>query len=296
MQDDFDESKMFSQNAIKPQSLLEKYYRLPGLNVNLPSKGRFITNCHFEMDGTIAISPMKSSDDMILKNPDALMSGSALESLFASCVPSIPNPREISLPDIDVLLIAIRVATYGPSMKLEVTCPVCKEEYEFSANLSNILATAKVIDDDIVVQIMPELCAVVRPYNLINATRIALTAFEQSKLLQNLSTNTDDAAAIKLRSETMEKAIEIVDDLNNKTLTDCILEIRTPEGTVTNKNEIFKFISNTSKAWKEKIEEKIKSMNEKGVDKTMHLDCPKCQNKWDSEFEIDPTNFFDASS
>lgn len=297
MPDDFDETKLFSQSAIRSQSLLEKYYRLPGLHILLPSKGVFLSHCNFEMDGTVAVYPMKAADDMILKNPDSLMSGGALENLFLSCVPGIPNPREISLPDIDVLLIAIRVATYGNKMKLDVTCPSCEEAYEYSCNLNDILSTLKYIEEEPTLYITPDLVATVRPYNLFNATKIAVTAFEQTRMLQNLPEISDGNKELsKVRVETMENAIAIVNEINDKTITDCIIEIQTPEGKVTNKGEIFKFISNTSKSWKEIIENKIKGMNEKGVDKTIKLNCPKCNHQWDSTLEIDPTNFFDAGS
>src|ERR1700722_9761403 len=100
--DDFDETKFFSPSAIKSSSVLSGYYRIPGLHITPPSRGKFLTDLEMTMSGEIPIYPMKASDEMLLKNPDSLMSGLALEGLFASCIPAIKNPREISLPDIDV--------------------------------------------------------------------------------------------------------------------------------------------------------------------------------------------------
>jgi hypothetical protein len=160
--EDFDEQAMFSPSALpmppkkaskmahlNPQlpsgGVLSKYYRyrVPGPHIKLATRGVFFPPNAIEMTlaGDIPVFPMVSADEMLLKSPDALMSGLALEKLFESCVPAIKTPRLISAPDIDVLLLAIRVATYGNKMALAANCPACKHENSFDCDLPSLLAT-----------------------------------------------------------------------------------------------------------------------------------------------------------
>lgn len=297
--DDFDESKMFSAHATKKLSKLSQYYvyRLPGLHTVVPTKGRFLKDAETSMNGEFVISPMRAQDDMLLKNPDALMSGLALEKLFESCVPGISNPREISMPDIDVLLIAIRAATYGDIMKLDVKCPECESEYDYDCHLPGLLGTMTYVDEDEIVHCNNEVAVHVRPYNLNNASQIAFSAFEESRMLQNLDQNTaQDEEGRKLRYEKMTESLQKLKDVEARVVADCVTKVVVPDGEVSDKQEILDFIENTSKSWKEMIEKRVSEMNNHGIDKSIHIQCTNCSHEWDTQMEIDPTSFFAASS
>jgi hypothetical protein len=60
---------------------------------------------------------MTAKDELMLKTPDALMNGQATVEVIKSCVPSIKNPWHMPSIDIDTILIAIRIATYGENME-----------------------------------------------------------------------------------------------------------------------------------------------------------------------------------
>jgi hypothetical protein len=287
--DDFDETKLFSPNAIK-SSVLSGYYRIP-------TRGKFLPDVSLTMSGELPVYPMKASDEMLLKNPDSLMSGLALEGLFASCIPAIKNPRDISMPDIDVLLVAIRAATYGEKMMLDVTCPSCKAEYEYSCHLPGLLTTMTYVDEDTNVLLSEQVSVNVKPYTLYDASRVAFLAFEETRILQNLdATTAQDDAGRRIRMNKMNQSIEKVTELNQMIITSCINFVSVPESTVTDKKEILSFIKNIPKPWYEKIEERIQEMNQHGIDKKIHITCDSCQHEWDTHLEIDPTSFFDASS
>lgn len=295
--DDFDETKMFSASAIKTTPL-SKYYRLPGVHILPPTRGKFLPQDFVPaMNGDIPIFPMKAQDEMLLKNPDALLSGLALEKLFESCIPSIANPRLISMPDIDTFLLAIRLATYGEKMNLDVTCPQCKAEYEYVCDLPTILGTIEFVDDDTIVKLNEDIHVCVRPYSFKDASEIAFMAFDETRLLQNIDASApQDDEGKQMRMAQMNSSMKKVSSLTEKIMTNCIDYITVPEGTVNNKREILEFIRNISKSWYEVIDNRIQSMNKHGVDKKLHISCDKCQCEWDTSLEIDPTNFFDASS
>jgi phage FluMu protein Com len=278
-----------------PLSVLSKYYRIPGPHVMLATKGAYFPARAIEMTATgdVPVFPMKASDEMLLQSPDALLSGLALEKLFESCVPAIKTPRLISTPDIDILLLAIRVATYGNKMDLEVRCPKCKHENSFDCDLPSLLATIRYTDTDGSVRLSDDVIAYVRPYNLDNATKLALVSYEETRRLQALEVTEMDG---KMRATEVNRTMKIISHATKAITADCVYKIVVPEGTVTNKDEILEFISNVPKPWVEKIDEKIKALNDSGIDKTIHAHCEECKHEWDTEVEFDPANFFEGQS
>ena len=99
---------------------LTKYFRIPGVHIKLPTHGAFMPtgSVAFTMNDEVPVYPMRGMDELLLKSPDALMNGYAIEKLIESCVPAIKFPRLISSPDLDVILMAIRAATYGETITL----------------------------------------------------------------------------------------------------------------------------------------------------------------------------------
>ena len=99
---------------------LAKYYRAPGPHVKIPSGGRFseIDTTMLSVNGEIPVYPMTAADEILVKNPDALLNGFAVEELIKSCVPAVKNVRSLAAQDIDVLLLAIKLASYGDKMEV----------------------------------------------------------------------------------------------------------------------------------------------------------------------------------
>ena len=108
---------------------LAGHFRSPKLYTQLPSKGRFYDSEILEMPetGELPIYPMTAKDELIMKNPDALLNGEAIAQVVASCVPSVKRPRQLLSNDIDTLLIAIQGATYGDDMEVSTACDKCGE-------------------------------------------------------------------------------------------------------------------------------------------------------------------------
>jgi hypothetical protein len=86
---------------------------MPGVLVALPTKAHSIRLDQLSSPrrNEVEVLPMRAADEILMKSPDALMSGYALEKLIESCVPAIKHPKIVSTPDLDVLLLAIRVAS-----------------------------------------------------------------------------------------------------------------------------------------------------------------------------------------
>jgi len=275
---------------------LEQYYRVPGVHVKLPTRGLFMPpgTIEFSMTGDLSVKPMAAKDELHLKSPDMLMSGVALEKLIESCVPSIRAPRLVSTQDLDVILLAIRAATYGDVMKLDVTCPKCETISEIECNLPALLATMKQVEDNSV-RINDEIVAYVRPYNIDNATRMAMASYDEARRLQNLENSELTSTE---RNKEIQKSMDKINKMNLEMLSDCIMKIVVPGAEVTDRMAIYAFICNVAKPWVEKIDKKLKEVNSIGIDKSLRVKCSKetCGHEWTTEVEFNPSTFFDAAS
>jgi hypothetical protein len=282
-----------------PTNPLSKYFRAPGLQITIPTGGRFFPEGMYtpETDGSLTIYPMRAADELLLKNPDALMSGHAVESLLRSCVPGIGAPSLVSTPDLDVLMLAIRAATYGEGMSMEAVCPKCETSNEFDLHLPTVLNTAKPLTDDTTVRLSDDVLVEVCPYNLRASTRLSHAGFEESRRLQGVEMENPEMSSER-RSAEMNKSMERITQLTNSLVSDSIISVVTPDDRVTDRAYISEFYNEAPSAWAKKIEKKVEELNEAGIEKTIKIECSKdsCRHQWSTGIEFDPSSFFGSGS
>jgi hypothetical protein len=273
---------------------LAAYFRGADVHQMLPSRGQFFDAGEIDLaiNGEVAVMPMTATDEIILKNPDALLNGDAMERLFKSCVPSIKAPRKISVPDMDVLLLAIKLASYGDTLEISATCPECKEEFSYDTSIRGMLAGIKMVkDEDTFVRISDDMVIYLRPYDFEAKTKLDLAAFEEAKLLQHLlHLDASDEAKAKIFNESFEKIAELNLDL----LSHCIRMVQIPNQEVTNPQHIRDFVRNSAKNVIRSIQDKIKDLSKSGVEREVEVTCPKeeCGHEWKTEMTFDPAHFF----
>jgi len=102
---------------------LQKFFRQPKVYVSLPSKGLYYEPGSLIGDyNNVPVFAMSGMDEIIMKTPDALFTGEATAKVIESCCPYIKNAKTMPSIDIDALLIAIRIATFGEKMTVTQTC------------------------------------------------------------------------------------------------------------------------------------------------------------------------------
>lgn len=283
------------ENMMENENPLSKFYRVPGLHQTLPTNGIFFKegDITLSINKELAVYPMTAADEIILKNPDALLNGHALEKLFQSCVPDIKSPREISIPDLDVILLAIKLASFGDKLEINVTCPSCGEEFTTTASIRTLLTDIKMIDiADTVVRINDEMVIYIKPYNFESKTKLDIATFEETKIYQSLLQDTiDDNERSKIFATSFEK----IASLNLDLLSECIVKISIPNNEVTEQNFIKEFIKNCNKDIVDKIREKLAALGESGISKKLEVTCgnEKCGHHWETEMVFDPSHFFE---
>ena len=115
---------------------LTKHFRQPKLYLKLPSGGQYWPEGSLDLpeNGEVAVYPMTAKDELVLKTPDALINGESTATMISSCIPNIKNAYDTPSLDLDAILIAVRIATYGE--KLTITAPVPNSKWPDNRTIS----------------------------------------------------------------------------------------------------------------------------------------------------------------
>lgn len=274
-----------------PANPLSKYFRKPSIYLRLPSRGEFwpVGSLDLPQNGEIPVYPMTAADEIVLKTPDALMNGQGVVEVIKSCCPNIINPWQMPSIDVDVVLISIRIATYGDIMEVETVCPSCKEEAVYDVPLSNVLASAvtpdytePVLFDGLTIKLKPQ------PYFSVNQTN--MVGYEEQRILQTIN---DDALDDNTRKSMFEEHLKRLVDLNIQLVADSTEKITAPEGVeVTDPALITDFYKHTGRQLLKDIQDRLKQYSAEASIKPYSVQCNHCQHKYEVPIIFDYANFF----
>lgn len=124
---------------------------LPGSTFQLPSRGLFYKNGELSADvqmGEVHIHAMSAYDEILMKTPDTLFSGEAVNIVFKRCIPQILKPFELLAKDVDFLLVCLRQITYGDALELTYNhfCIEDSKAHSYMINISDFLQKSVKID------------------------------------------------------------------------------------------------------------------------------------------------------
>lgn len=274
---------------------LAKHFRTPELYLKLPSLGEYWPNKSLDLPETqeIPIFGMTVKDEMLLKNPDGLMSGQAVVDVIQSCCPNIKNAWEMPGIDVDPVFIAIRIASYGKGMDVTTSCPHCNNRNEHTVDLTAVLQ-----------QIQPKqynhdfslngLTFTFKPQTYKEITKSKTISFEQQKLIEQVVANESMTQEEKTRY--FNAGFTKLKELNLSALTDSIVQIALDDGQiVTDRKHINEFIENSSRTVFEQIKDHVKQLNQQFALPAVTLQCDneECQKHYSSQLEFDQSSFFD---
>ena len=227
------------------QNPLQKYYRQPAIYIKLPSKGRFYSPEVFEptTTGEIPVLPMTAKDEINFKTPDALMNGQATVDVIKSCVPNIKDPWQVVNYDMDTILLAIRIATYGETMDLKYNIPVTGTQGEHTLNLPALLEDLAKVEIKDKATTSKGFTIEMEPLNYKKLTKVYLANYEAQKMYGALDSQIiTDEDKNKVFRDTMDK----INKVNFSLLLDGIKKIITPDNSeVTDRQQIIEFCNMT---------------------------------------------------
>jgi len=273
---------------------LKQYFRQPAIYVRLPSNGKFYPQGSLEMtpNGELPVLAMTTLDEITYRTPDALFNGSAVVSVIQSCVPNIKNAWNMPSLDIDTLLVAIRIATYGHELDISTKCPKCEHEADFGLDLRVVMDQIKAPNYGEVMK-LGDLEIYFRPMSYHQMNENSMTQFQDQKLLQMLEdTDNDEATRVKQLSEALKK----ITQFTTNALAQNIAMVRTPQAQVVEIEHIAEWLGQCDRATFSRIRNFIIETKQQGELQPLSMKCTACTHEYQQAFTLDMTNFFEVAS
>jgi hypothetical protein len=92
-------------------------FKIPTETVELPSKGLLYPEGHPLASGTIEMKYMTAKEEDILSNQNYIKKGTVIEKLLQSLIVTEVDFNDILIGDIDAIMVAARVLSYGKDYK-----------------------------------------------------------------------------------------------------------------------------------------------------------------------------------
>jgi hypothetical protein len=224
----------------KPTDVLAKYARQPKIYLTLPSGGRFYAENPMEKSGSgeLPIYSMTAKDELGLKTPDALLNGEATVQMIKNCCPLIDDPWSIPQIDIDAIIVAIRIATYGEKMTAGFNIPVVNEEMESEIDLRTVLDQLQghTYENDIHIG---DLTFHIVPLTYKHQTELYQQTLETQRMAQVLG---DDKLSEEEKLRVFKEGFKKLASTRLHGVAKQVVAIKTPEGEETNPQKIASFL------------------------------------------------------
>ena len=284
----------FSSNM--EQNPLRKYFRQPKVYITLPSKGKYYPEGSLDIPetGEFPVYAMTAKDELSMKTPDALLNGQATVDMIKSCIPSIINPWHMPSIDLDAVLIAIRIATYGDTLEITTKVPGTGEDRKFDVDLRQLLN--KMVTVDYVNSLnVNDMAVTIRPLTYKEFTEASLKTFEEQRIFALV--NNDEISDTEKLSR-FNTSFKKLTDLTVTTLSRSITSISIGDTTVTNPSHIEEFVNNADKQFftsitthldEQKTKFQIAPIPVHSSEEDIAAGAPE---KWEVPITFDQSNFF----
>ena len=267
---------------------LQQYFRQPKIFINLPSQG--VYNKPGSLQGEVSNMPvfgMTGMDEILMKTPDALLSGESTVKVMQSCCPGIIDGWEVTNLDFNLILTAIRIATFGNTVNVGHKCSACGTENEFEIDLTRVVDyfahcsyDNKVVYKNLVIK--------TKPLTYKQITDFALRNFQlQQRLNQNIVL-TDEEEKKKNFSELFSQLAE----LQNEIFTEGIEQITVDNTAVNEKEYIREWLANCDRNAYEDIKTTILKNQEIYSSPEHNIECSGCGKAAKITVDLDQASFF----
>lgn len=288
------------------QNPLKSFYRTPKKYLPLPTQGKFYANHEIDEsdsgytpDRELAIYSMTARDEMIMKNPEALLNGEAVAQVISSCVPAVKNPRHLVNNDVEAILVAINGATYGDEITIEADCPqeTCNGHITASASVDACIEGMTLVEKTYKYDSPDGLSIEIRPFSFDASVKAGKVQFQATRSLQALSDIQDEEEQLKFFNKNFQEMAL----MNFEMIVDSVASITGQDDQgedfiVTSRDDIQSYLENCDSSIGKAIEERVQEVNNIGIQKSVELQCPDCEHVFDKEISFDPVNFSTASS
>ena len=275
-------------------SFLEKHKRHPKLYIDLPSQGKWYNETVVNKSESIPVFGMTAMDEIVLKTPDALFSGEATVQVIKSCLPDILDPWQLVGYDIDYILIAIRIATYGDNIDITTTCPKCESETAGEVPLQRLLEN---LNNNPIIQDfeMDDLTFILHPCTFRQTTDFSIESYSLQRQILQVENTT---LTRQEKDEQLNKLYTAVAELNLKVAVAYLNAVTDGEDQETDKNTITKFVQENDVKFYETLRNTITSLTSKWQLPPFDIQCTSedCDHTYSTKLDMDYSNFFGTKS
>lgn len=286
-----DNQNMQENKKLNP---LTNWYRQPKIYIQLPSKGKFYAEGSLDVSetGDYPVFAMTAKDELMFKTPDALLNGQSTVEVIKSCIPAILDPWKMPGIDLDSLLVAIRIATYGENMDVSSSCPHCNHDNTYELNLTHWLSHFQTLNYKSTIEIDP-LTIHVRPFTYKEITQNSLKTIEHQKILAVINDETiSDEEKLDKFGKSFIKLTELTVDL----VATCVKQIDTPDGSSVDDKQIREFIHNAPSEIFDKISKHVSTLKASMEIPPQAVKCSNCEGDFMMPIVMDYSNFFAVRS
>lgn len=240
---------------------LQKYFRQPKVYLDLPSKGKYYAEGALDMPetGELPVFAMTAKDELTMKTPDALLNGQATVEMIKSCVPNIIDPWKMPSIDLDAVLIAIRIATYGENLEITTKIPNVGEEKDFQVDLRQLLNKLTNVSFSDTID-LGNMLVHLKPLTYREFTDSALKTFEEQRIFRLVNNDTiPEEEKLAKFNESFNKLTSLTVGMMAKS----IKSITVDGETVDNPLHIEEFIQNSEKKFYNDVLDHVEEQRKK---------------------------------
>lgn len=248
--------------SVSKNNPLSGFMRQPKIYLRLPSKGIYWepNSIVIPENGELPVYSMTAKDELAFKTPDALLNGQSTVDVIESCIPSIKDAWKTPNIDLDAILIAIRIATYGEKMEITHMVPNTSDQVTHELDLRILLdSLISSIKWEEIVELDERLTCFLKPLTYKHVTATSIKAFETQRLMQAVN---DEKISEEEKIKIVNKSFNVMSDVTIDLVCDSIYAIKTPEAVVEDPKFIKEFIKNADKTVYQKIQNHISKMKE----------------------------------
>lgn len=273
---------------------LRQFFRQPAIYLRLPSSGE-----HWP-DGSIIIPenkelpvfPMTAIDDITYRTPDALYNGQATVNVVQSCIPNIRNAWDMPATDLNSVLVAIRIASFGHNMEITSKCPKCETEGEYTIDLRQVLDQTQPPDFSVPL-VHGDLTIWFKPMDYRTQTETGKLQFEQQKSVVVIQ---ESDLPEEKKIEELNKVLKRITELTIDALKYSIQSIQTPQALVTEPEFITEFLTKCDRKFFTELRDHIIKLRESGEFKPVDIKCDNCGHEHKQSIQLDQSTFFGDAS
>jgi len=273
---------------------LKQYFRQPAIYLRLPTGGKYWPSGSIELthNGEFPVYPMTAIDEITYRTPDALFNGQAVITVIQSCIPNVKDAWQAPTTDINSMLVAIRLASYGHELEISSTCPGCETSEDYALDLRNILDQLKSPDFESTLT-YGDLEIAFGPISYQNQNKSNQEQFDEQRMIRSV---TDSDLPENEKLQRLNDAMRRITELTIDALKWSITGIRAPNAIVSETEHIQEFLLNCDRKLFNIIRDHVINLRQTSELKPLDIVCEKCKHEYRQTVTLDMTSFFGPAS